>query len=85
VAYWVYEFAAGIKPEKAGFAKVTVEPHPDERLGSLDVSIDTRHGKVSSKWIYKNGKARYEISVPVDAEIIIEGKTYSVTPGTYMF
>ena len=85
VADWVYEFAAGIKADEAGFAKVTVEPHPDERLGSLDVSIDTRNGKVSSKWIYKNGKARYEITVPVDADIVIEGKKYSVTPGTYMF
>ena len=85
VADWVYEFAAGIKASEAGFAKLHIEPHADERLGSLEASIDTRHGKVTSKWIYKNESARYEITVPVDAEIVIEGKAYSVRPGTYFF
>ena len=85
VADWVYEVAAGIKIQKAGFEKIRIEPNPDERLGYLDVSIDTRIGRVSSKWIYKNGKARYEITVPVDADIVIDGNTYSVKPGTYFF
>jgi alpha-L-rhamnosidase len=85
VADWVYEFAAGIKPEKAGFEKIRIEPNPDERLGFLDVSIDTRKGKVSSKWIFKNGKVQYEITTPSEADIVIDGKTYSVKPGTYMF
>jgi alpha-L-rhamnosidase len=85
VADWVYEVAAGIKPEKAGFEKIRIEPNPDERLGFLDVSIDTRKGKVSSKWIFKNGKVQYEITTPSEADIVIDGKTYSVKPGTYMF
>lgn len=85
VADWVYEVAAGIKPEKAGFEKIRIEPNPDERLGFLDVSIDTRKGKVSSKWIYKNGKVQYEITTPSEADIVIDGKTYSAKPGTYMF
>lgn len=85
VGDWVYEVAAGIKPCSGGFEKVRVEPHPDERLGMLEASIDTRAGKVSSKWQYKNGKVRYEITVPTDAEIVIEGKTFNVSAGTYLF
>lgn len=82
---WVYEVAAGIKPLSPGFSKVRVKPHPDERLGQLSVSLDTRFGKVSSEWKYGNGRVRYEITVPTEAEIIIDGKKTIVSAGTYIF
>ena len=85
VADWVYSVAAGIKPAEAGFAKILVEPHPDQRLGFLEASVDTRHGKAVSKWVYKNGKPEYEITVPVDADIVINGISHSVSKGTYTF
>ncbi len=87
VGDWVYGKACGIQiPEDgAGFAKVRVAPLPDKRIDSLQASIDTRHGKVSSKWYHKDGKTRYEITVPVCAEIVIDGKTHKVEAGTYLF
>lgn len=85
VASWVYEVAAGIKPAKPGFAKLKIEPKPNEKLGSLEASLMTRHGEVRSKWYYKDGKPRYEIVVPTEAEIIIDGKSFSAGAGTYMF
>lgn len=79
VGDWIYGKACGIQiPEDgAGFAKVRVAPLPDKRIGSLFASIDTRHGTVSSKWYHKDGKTRYEITVPVQAELVIDGKTHS--------
>ncbi|MCD8013699.1 MAG: glycoside hydrolase family 78 protein, partial [Lachnospiraceae bacterium] len=52
VADWIYEKAAGIQvmEDAPGFAKVRIEPHPDQRIDWLEASIDTRHGKVSSRW-----------------------------------
>lgn len=87
VADWVYEKACGIQiPEDgAGFAKLRIEPHPTERLDFLEASIDTRHGLVSSKWYRKDGKTRYEITVPVEAELVLDGKVRTVKPGTYHF
>ena len=87
VADWVYEKAAGIQLDEKnpGFAAVTVAPIPDKRLGMLEASIDTRHGTVSSKWYYKDGKCRYEITVPVNARIIIDGKAREAEKGTYFF
>ena len=65
VADWIYEEAAGIKPEEPGFAKVRIAPKPDGRLEWLEVSLETRHGLVRSAWshIEENGqkKVRYEI------------------------
>ena len=83
VADWVYEKAAGIRllEENAGFSKVKIQPMPDERLEWMEASIETRHGKISSKWKYIDGKVCYEIAVPVEAEIVIGDKKMIVQPG----
>ena len=85
VAGWVFEEAAGITPELPGFKKVRVAPKPDARLGWLTAEVDTPSGRVVSEWRYENGEARYTISVPCDAVIVVGGKEYEVTKGTYMY
>ena len=87
VGDWIYGKACGIQiPEDgAGFSKVRVAPLADKRIDSLFASINTRHGTVSSKWYHKDGKTRYEITVPVEAELVIDGKTHTVSAGTYWF
>ena len=87
VADWVYEVALGIKPceEKPGFEKIVIEPHPTDRLDWLKGSLDTKYGKIVSKWYHENGKIRYEITVPKSATIIIDGTEHSVKKGTHVF
>ena len=87
VADWVYEKAAGIclLEEAAGFEKVKIRPMPDERLGWLEASIDTRHGKVSSKWCYAGENIRYEVLVEMPALIVIGKREVQVQPGRYVF
>jgi len=87
VADWVYGFAAGIKPveEAPGYQKVVIAPHPDTRLDWLKASVDTRKGLVESLWKKADNQWRYEITTPVEATIIIDGKTYTKPAGTYYF
>jgi len=64
-ADWVYEVAAGIQQTKnsAGFEELIIAPHPNRRLGWLEVSLETKEGTISSKWIYTvTGDLRYEIT-----------------------
>ncbi|MBE7052629.1 MAG: alfa-L-rhamnosidase [Ruminococcaceae bacterium] len=85
---WVYEVSAGIQTVKEypGFEKVIISPHPDKRLGHLDVKIDTKNGPLRSFWQYNSdGSIRYEITVPCDAEITIGTKNYSCSKGDYIF
>ena len=84
VADWVYGVACGIKPVTPGFAKVRIEPHPDERLNSLCATLDTVHGRICSSWKYVEDGIRYEIEVPVDAEIVIDGVCKTVGRGKYL-
>lgn len=87
VASWVFETAAGITPceDLPGFAKVRVAPQPDARMGWLDVSLDTAYGTVVSRWFCEDDRVRYEIMVPVEAEIVINGKSRRVSAGSYLF
>lgn len=87
VADWVYEKAAGIQvlEEYPGFEKVRIAPHPDERLQWLEASIETRHGLVSSKWMYEGDRIRYDIVVDMPAEIIINEQIHEVGPGVYTY
>ena len=87
VADWVYEKAAGIRLLEGapGFERVKIQPVTDQRLGWLEAAIETRHGKISSKWTYVGDEVRYDIVTAVPAEIVIGEMKVSVEPGTYTF
>lgn len=87
VADWVYEKAAGIRllEDAPGFDKVKIQPLTDERLGWLEASIETRNGKISSKWAYTPQGIRYDIETAVPAVIVIGGKEMNAEPGMYTF
>ncbi len=87
VADWVYGVAAGIQTveEAPGFEKVVIAPCPDARLDWLEAVIDTRRGRVSSKWKKAGEQWRYEITTPVEAKIIIAGEVLHVKPGSYLY
>lgn len=84
---WIYTVAAGIKTseEKAAFRSIEIAPHPDKRLGALDVKFRSIRGLVISKWTYEGDTVRYDISTPSNAHIIIGQNHYDVKPGSYVF
>lgn len=84
---WIYGVAAGIQTVEAhpGFERVVIKPIPDKRMGWLNVSIETSQGIIRSKWVCQGENVRYEISTPVDALIVIDGKEYQVSKGDYIF
>ncbi|MBE6674059.1 MAG: alfa-L-rhamnosidase [Ruminococcaceae bacterium] len=87
VADWVYGVACGIKTveDKPGFEEVFIAPHPTKKLNHLSAKIETRHGTVESAWYKEGNSFRYEITTPVKATVVIEGKTYNLEKGRYVF
>lgn len=85
VADWIYEVAAGIKPTESGFRKIRIEPKADRRLKWLSASIETRQGKVSSKWTCTDKGIRYDIETPVETQVVLHEKTITVQRGKYVF
>ena len=84
---WIYQAAAGIRPveDAPGLAKVLIAPQPDPRLGWLEARFESRNGLIISRWEYVGDTVRYEITTPVEAEIVIDGTYRTVDPGTYTF
>ena len=87
VADWVYEKAAGITPleDYPGFRKVLIKPYPDDRMEWLEAAIDTRNGKISSKWTHTEDGIRYDIETAVPATVEIGDMKVEVKPGKYTF
>ena len=87
VADWLYGVAAGIQIDEAkpGFEHVILNPIVDTRFEFLEASIETKHGKVSSKWTIDGGNIKYEFEVPNTATIIIDGQAKEVEKGKYTF
>jgi alpha-L-rhamnosidase len=85
VADWVYEEACGIKPKKPGFEEAIIAPKPTDKLDFLSASLETRHGKITSKWYHENGKIKYEIETPVKASVVINGENHELEAGKYIF
>lgn len=60
-------------------------PTPDPRLDWLRAEQNTRSGNVISYWCKEGGCWRYEITTPVEAEIVIDGKAQTHPAGNYLF
>ncbi|MBR4768979.1 MAG: family 78 glycoside hydrolase catalytic domain [Lachnospiraceae bacterium] len=87
VADWVYMTACGIRTveEAPGYEKVEISPVPTDRLDHLEARLETRHGRIVSRWEKQDGGFLYDITVPVEATIKAGGKSVKVGPGRYVF
>lgn len=87
VADWVYGKAAGIQvlEEAPGYEKVRIAPLADGRIDWLKAEYQSRHGLISSYWKKEGNLRRYEITTPVEAEIVIAGTVHHVPAGSYIF
>ena len=89
VADWMYGVILGIDADenKPGYENIILAPIPDERLSFAEGSVDTRHGKVVSKWRIEGDTVYYDFVVPesATADITIDGTTTHVSAGTYAF
>ena len=85
---WIFGVAAGIAPLTAGYETTRVAPHPDRRLGFAKTAIETRHGKLSVHWYYRDERVVYELIVPaaMTVEFVLpSGKTHMLTKGSWLF
>lgn len=87
VADWMYGVVCGINVDEhaPGFENVLLKPIPDKRLGYAEASIDTRFGKLSSKWSIAGNHIRFEFEVPHTGTLIIGEDTCTLGKGRHTF
>ena len=73
---WEYEYLAGIRPLKPGFAEIELKPYPIKGLDYVDCTYDSVHGKISSSWKVEDGVFKWDVEVPegIRTEVFIPGK-----------
>lgn len=74
---WEYEYLAGIRPLKPGFAEIELRPYPVEGLDHVDCSYESVQGRISSSWKKENGVFKWDVSVPkgTRTEVYLPGTT----------
>lgn len=87
---WVYGMALGVRvcPDGAGYRKITIQPHPDRRLGFAWGRIDTRLGALEARWSYQTEGIRYDFTIPEGCEATLtlpDGRVMELTAGGYTF
>ena len=87
VADWMYGVMLGIKIDesKPAYENVLLAPIPDKRLSFAKASVDTRNGLVESAWRIEGDTVHYEFTVPVSADITIDGVTTHVGAGKHIY
>lgn len=90
VCDWLFGAVAGIMPDEAdpAYHTVHIAPHPDQRLGFVNASIETKYGKVMSNWYYKGDTVYFEIEIPrgAKAEVTLPGfEKQALGSGAYQF
>ena len=88
---WIFGVAVGIKvpDDGAGYKHITIEPHPDRRMGFVKCSEKVASGTIFASWSYLEGDTvRYEYRIPkgVTADLTLPcGKKYTLSAGEYVF
>ena len=87
VADWMYGAMCGISPDEdaPGYENAVIKPLPDKRLRYASACIDTKYGKLSSKWSIDGDTVAFDFEVPNKAHITIGQNTYRVGKGTHSF
>ena len=74
---WIFSTAIGINPIESApaYREVNITPHPCRELGYAKASIESRSGKITSHWYYKEDTVHYEFEIPegVTAHITLPG------------
>lgn len=73
---WEYEYLAGIRPLKPGFAEIELRPYPIKGLEYVDCSYDSVKGWISSSWKVEEGIFKWDILVPegIRTEVYLPGE-----------
>ena len=80
IGKWFIQGLGGIQPdsERLGFQIFTISPGYVDNLESVDVSYETRYGKIISNWENKPDLINHKLVVPVNtcAKYLIPNKNY---------
>ncbi len=86
VGEFYYRYILGIQPLEPGYAKISLHPFIDSRLGGVEGSYRSRAGEIRSAWEIKGSKAAFRCTVPAPTRLTLpDGTVRELEAGAYTF
>lgn len=86
VGEFYYRYILGIQPLEPGYAKISLHPFLDRRLGSVEGSYRSRAGEIKMAWQVDGDKVRIRCSTPAPTELTLpDGSGRELEAGEYVF
>ena len=86
VGEFYYRYILGIQPLEPGYAKISLHPFIDRRLGSVEGSYQSRAGEIRMAWQVEGDMVRIRYSTPAPARLTLpDGSVRELESGAYEF
>lgn len=86
VGEFYYRYILGIQPLEPGYAKVSLHPYVDSRLGHVEGSYRSRAGEIKVAWNVEGNQATFSFTTPVETRLTLpDGTVRDVEAGSYTF
>lgn len=87
VDYWMYAWAAGIRPLGRGFERVQIRPVYPSGLQSVCATVKTVKGELTVRWIRRFGRTELRVNVPFGcrAELCVGNSVETVGSGFWSY
>lgn len=71
IGSWLYEKAAGIRPEEPGYKKIRIQPMLTKGMTEVSAFYESVYGTIKSAWTCRNGKITVDIEIPANTTAVI--------------
>ncbi|MBQ9227936.1 MAG: family 78 glycoside hydrolase catalytic domain [Eubacterium sp.] len=88
VVAWLFSYCAGIKPLKAGFEELLIQPYVGGTLTFAEAEYHSAKGKIISRWDKTENGYTLSITVPdgIKTKVVFpNGETFDLIGGTHHF
>ncbi len=86
VGEFYYRYILGIQPLEPGYAKISLHPFIDRRLGSVEGSYQSRAGEIRMAWQVEGDMVRIRCSTPAPTRLTLpDGSVRELESGAYEF
>lgn len=86
VGEFYYRYILGIQPLEPGYAKISLHPFVDRRLGHVEGSYRSRAGEIRVAWQTAGDKVNIQVTTPSETRLTLpDGTVRTLEPGSYEY
>lgn len=86
VGEFYYRYILGIQPLEPGYARISLRPFVDRRLGHAEGSYRSRRGEIKTAWQVEGDKVKVQITTPAETRLTLpDGAIHMLEAGSYEY